>query len=459
MRSAYGRTGAGDIIPRGIDEVTKLFEGTELIGPGVVQVADWRADAEPFEATCPDPAARRGGRSGVMLPPEFLFSRAFSEDPYAAYDEMRASGPVHPIDFPPGTTAFLVVDHEHGRAVLNDPRLSKDSAHSSVPVNAELFFGGTMLAMDPPDHTRLRGLVAKAFTGRRVEKLRPRVQEITDRLLDGVAARGEADLIEEFAVPLPIQVICELLGVPASDRPRFREWTAVLTVPALTVQARERRREAARAFNGYLVEVIAERRAHPEDDLISGLIAARDGDAALTESELLGGIALLLIAGHETTVNLIGNGVFALLRAPDQLRLLRERPELLPSAIEELLRYDGPVERASQRIALEDMEIAGTPIPKGAWVHVSLGAANRDPAVFEDPARLHVTRAPKRHVAFGHGLHFCLGAPLARLEGQIAIGSLLSRFPDLALALPAAEYRYHRTGSIVRGLVSLPVRV
>ncbi|NKZ06701.1 cytochrome P450 family protein [Actinomadura latina] len=394
-----------------------------------------------------------------MLPLEFLFSRAFSEDPYTVYAELRERGPVHPIDFPRGATAFLVVDHEHGRAALNDPRLSKDVAHSAVPVNGEQFFGGTMLAMDPPDHTRLRGLMAKAFTAGRVEKLRPRVQEIADALLDGIAARGGADLIEDLAVPLPVQVICELLGVPASDRARFRAWTAVLTVPALTAEARASRRDAAREFNGYLSEAIAARRAAPEDDLISALITARDGDSALAEAELLAAIALLLIAGHETTVNLIGNGVLALLQAPGQLELLRTRPELLPSAIEELLRYDGPVERASQRIALVDMEIAGTPIPKGAWVHVSLGAADRDPAAFDDPDRLDVTRAPKRHVAFGHGLHFCLGAPLARLEGQIAIGGLLARFPGLALAVPPADLRHHRTGSIVRGLVTLPVRV
>ncbi|MCP9948084.1 cytochrome P450 family protein [Actinomadura madurae] len=394
-----------------------------------------------------------------MLPQRLLFSRTFSEDPYTVYAELRESGPVHPIDFPPGATAFLVVDHEHGRAALNDPRLSKDSAHSAVPVNGEMFFGGTMLAMDAPDHTRMRGLVAKAFTARRVERLRPRVEEIAGALLDGIAARGEADLIEDLAVPLPIQVICEMLGVPASDRGRFREWTAVLTVPALTAEARAHRREVARAFTGYLREVIAERRARPEDDLVSALIAARDGDAALTEAEMVNSIGLLLIAGHETTVNLIGNGVLALLRAPGQLDLLRRRPELLPSAVEELLRFDGPLEWASQRIALEDMEIAGTLIPKGAWVHVSLGAADRDPAVFEAPDRLDVTRAPKRHVAFGHGIHFCLGAPLARLEGRIAIGGLLDRFPGLALAVPPADLRHHRTGSIVRGLVSLPVRV
>lgn len=394
-----------------------------------------------------------------MLPLGFLFSRAFSEDPYTAYAELRASGPVHQIDFPEGATAFLVVDHEHGRAALSDPRLSKDTAHSSVLVNGEHFFGGTMLAMDPPDHTRLRGLMAKAFTAGCVERLRPRVQEIAGGLLDGIAARGEADLIEDLAVPLPIQVICELLGVPASDRARFRAWTAVLTVPALTAEASARRRDVAREFNAYLVEVIAQRRARPEDDLISALVTARDGDAALTEDELLDGIALLLIAGHETTVNLIGNGVLALLQAPDQLDLLRARPELLPTAIEELLRYDGPVERASQRIALEDMEIAGVPIPKGAWVHVAIGAADRDPAVFDDPDRLDVTRAPKRHVAFGHGIHFCLGAPLARLEGQIAIGGLLARFPDLALAVPPGDLRHHRTGSIVRGLTTLPICV
>ncbi|MCP9964851.1 cytochrome P450 [Actinomadura madurae] len=181
-----------------------------------------------------------------MLPQRLLFSRTFSEDPYTVYAELRESGPVHPIDFPPGATAFLVVDHEHGRAALNDPRLSKDSAHSAVPVNGEMFFGGTMLAMDAPDHTRMRGLVAKAFTARRVERLRPRVEEIAGALLDGIAARGEADLIEDLAVPLPIQVICEMLGVPASDRGRFREWTAVLTVPALTAEARAHRREVAR---------------------------------------------------------------------------------------------------------------------------------------------------------------------------------------------------------------------
>jgi cytochrome P450 len=222
---------------------------------------------------------------------------------------------------------------------------------------------------------------------------------------------------------------------------------------------RERRRAVARAFNDYLLAVFAERRTRPQEDLISGLLGARDGNAALTETELLNTIALLLIAGHETTVNLIGNGVLALLRAPDQLKLLQERPHLLPGAVEELLRYDGPLERASQRIALEDIEMAGTRIPKGAWMHISLGAAGRDPAAFQNPDSLNLTRSANRHMAFGYGAHFCLGAPLARLEGQIAIASLLARFPRLTFALPPDQLKRHRTGSIVRGLVSLPVRL
>ncbi|GAA0953040.1 cytochrome P450 [Actinocorallia libanotica] len=393
-----------------------------------------------------------------MLPWGFLFSRAFSRDPHTAYAELRRQGPVHRIDFPPGAEAFLVVDHEHGRAALNDPRLSKDTAHSTLPVPSEPYFGGTMLGVDPPDHTRLRGLVVKAFTARRTEALRPRVQEIADGLLDALAPRGEADLIADFAVPLPIQVICELLGVPAEDRDAFRAWTTVLTAPVLDRAAAERRRETARAFDHYLRGVFDARRAEPRDDLLTALLRARDGDAALTEAELRNTIGLLIVAGHDTTVNLIGNGVLALLRSPGQYGLLRDDPSLLPGAVEELLRYDGPLERASQRIALEDMEIAGTPVPRGSWVHVSLAAADRDPAAFSDPDILDITRPTARHVAFGHGLHFCLGAPLARLEGQVAFGALLERFPSLALAVPSEELRWHRSGSIVRGLKSLPVR-
>jgi cytochrome P450 len=405
-----------------------------------------------------------------VLPAGFFLSAEFAEDPYGAYAALRARGPVHRVDFPPGATAFLVVDHEHGRAALNDPRLSKDPAHSAVPVPAEHFFGGTMLGMDPPGHTRLRGLVAGAFTARRVEALRPRVQDIAHELLEdlenlenlenledleNLEVRGEADLIADFAVPLPVRVICELLGVPAADQTRFREWTAVLTVPAFSREQRERRRTAGKEFDGYLLAVAQDRRRDPRDDLVSALAA----EPGLGDGELLNSIALLLIAGHETTVNLIGNGMLALLSDPARLDQLRRHPELLPAAVEEFLRYDPPVERATQRIALEDLEIAGTPIPRGAWVHVSLGAAHRDPAAFPDPDALDFQRTGIRHVAFGHGIHYCLGAPLARLEGQIAIGSLIARFPGLTLAVPPEELRHHRAGSIVRGLTTLPVRL
>jgi cytochrome P450 len=393
------------------------------------------------------------------LPAEFFFDRAFSQNPYGHYAALRDKGPIHPIEFPKGARAFLIVDHECGRAALSDPRLSKNAAHSSVPVRAEEFFGGTMLGLDPPDHTRLRGLVAKAFTPRRVEALRPRVQRIADELLDEVAGRDVVDLIDALAFPLPIIVICELLGVPATDRANFREWTAILTVPIASREMVARRRAAAIAFNDYLLGVFADRRRAPRDDLISALLAARDGAARLSERELLNTITLLLVAGHDTTVNLIGNGVLALLSAPGQRKLLTDGPELLPGAIEELLRYDGPVERASQRIALEDMEIAGTHVPKGAWVHVSLGAADRDPEAFADPDALDLTRTDNRHVAFGHGPHYCLGAPLARLEGRVAIGTLLARFPGLALATAQDRLAWKQTGSIVRGLVALPVRL
>jgi cytochrome P450 len=372
---------------------------------------------------------------------------------------LRDKGPIHPIEFPTGVQAFLIVDYECGRAALSDPRLSKNPEHSAVAVRAGEFFGGTMLGLDPPEHTRLRGLVVKAFTPRRVEALRPRVQQIAAELLDEIAGQDEADLIDAFAFPLPIIVICELLGVPATDRADFREWTAILTVPITSPEMAARRRDAAIAFNDYLLGTFAERRRAPGDDLIGALLAAQDGAARLSHSEMLNTITLLLVAGHETTVNLIGNGVLALLSSPAQRKLLTDRPELLPGAIEELLRYDGPVERASQRIALEDMEIAGTPIPKGAWVHVSLGAADRDPAAFTDPDSLDLSRPNSGHVAFGHGPHYCLGAPLARLEGQIAIGTLLTRFPELALAAAPDKLAWKQTGSIVRGLVTLPVRL
>ncbi len=397
------------------------------------------------------------------LPFEFLLNPGFVRDPYTACAALRKTGPVHPIDFPPGTDAFLVIDYEHGRPALNDPRLAKDISWAPESLR-ERFPGGNpalahnMLNSDPPDHTRLRRLVSRAFTPRRVEGLRPRIQQIADELVETMAARGTADLIDDFAFPLPITVICELLGVPAEDRATFRDWSGTLIGPALDEEGVRHRQEVNLAIRAYFTGIVAERRAAPRDDLISALVAARDDDELLDDQELLATLVLLLIAGHETTVNLIGNGMLALLTDPGQLRLLRDRPELLPSAIEEFLRYDGPIERATFRFATEDFDLAGVHIPKGSPVHILLGAADRDPEAFDAPDTLDITRADNRHVAFGHGVHFCLGAPLARLEAQIAFGTLLNRLPGIELACPPGEVTWQWPGSLVRGVKALPVR-
>ncbi|WP_431901712.1 cytochrome P450 family protein [Nonomuraea sp. bgisy101] len=393
------------------------------------------------------------------LPFEFFFSPEFSADPYAVYAGLRAKGPVHPIDFPPGATSFVVVDYEYARPALNDPRLSKnlangpewfrDAISQQNPVLAD-----NMLMADPPDHTRLRRLVQKAFTPRRIEELRPRVQQITDELIDAFSG-DRIELIDAFAFPLPIIVICELLGIPDADRADFRRWSGALVNPAVTEELAAQRDEAGTALRAYFTGLIAERRATPTDDLVGALVTSTE----LSEQELLSTLALLLIAGHETTVNLIGNGMLALLRNRDQLDLLRAKPELLPNAVEEFLRYDAPVERGTFRTALEDLEIAGTHIPKGSFVHVSIGAAGRDPRAFERADTLDIERSDNRHVAFGHGIHFCLGAPLARMEGQIAFGSLLGRLPNIALGCEEKELSWRFSGSILRSLSALPVTI
>ncbi|GAA2387554.1 cytochrome P450 family protein [Nonomuraea africana] len=393
------------------------------------------------------------------LPFEFFFSPEFGADPYAAYAGLRAEGPVHAIDFPPGASGFVVVDYEHARPALSDPRLSKNLASGpewfrEAVSQQNPVLSDNMLMSDPPDHTRLRKVVSKAFTPRRIEQLRPRVQAITDELID--AFEGDTvELIDAFAFPLPIIVICELLGVPDRDRADFRRWSAALVQPALDDEQVRARREQSDELRAYFTRLIAERRAAPSDDLVSVLVTSEE----LSEREVLSTLALLLIAGHETTVNLIGNGMLALLRNPDQLDLLRAKPELLPSAVEEFLRYDAPVERGTFRIAVEDMEIAGTPIPKGSFVHISIGAAGRDPMAFERAESLDIAREDNRHVSFGHGIHFCLGAPLARMEGQIAFGTLLARLGDIRLACPEEQLRWRFSGSIIRSLAALPITI
>ncbi len=386
------------------------------------------------------------------MDPEFI------ADPYPTYHRLRAEDPVHrsPLGF------WVLTRYEDVVTALRDPRLAKEAIAAVIAARygaAMPAMGLSMLDRDPPDHTRLRGLVNKAFTPRVVEGLRPHIQKIVDGLLARVEGVGSMDLIEEFAYPLPVIVICQMLGVPVEDRERFKEWgldiarglDAILLPPDSDVA--QRSAAARRALADYFRALIAERRTSPRGDLLSALIAAEEAGDKLSEDELLATCILLLVAGHETTVNLIGNGTLALLRHPDQLRRLREDPRLIGSAVEELLRYDGPVQRTT-RIPSAEVTIAGRTIGKGEMVMPFIGAADRDPAQFPDPDRLDITRTDNRHIAFGWGIHFCLGAPLARVEGQLAINTLVQRLPKLALATDTPDYRQSLT---LRGLNALPV--
>lgn len=299
--------------------------------------------------------------------------------------------------------------------------------------------------------------MSKAFTPRLVEGLRGRIQAIADSLLDAVQGRGEMDLVADYAFPLPIIVIAEMLGVPAEDRYRIRDWSNAIIDGLPTKDALEGKRAMITEFKEYLLAMVEERRTAPREDLLSKLVhVEEEGAGKLNEKELISMVYLLLVAGHETTVNLIANGVLALLTHPDELAKLRADPSLMKSAIEELLRYDSPVEMATFRFTREDVELGGTVIPKGHAVLVVLGSANRDPDLTPSPEALDLAREPNRHIAFGLGPHYCMGAPLARLEGQIAIGTLLRRMPDLALKVPQ-ESLVMRQSLIVRGPVALPV--
>ena len=361
---------------------------------------------------------------------------------------------------PGGHAVWVVTRHAEARAALADPRLIKDwRALWPGEAAAELDDGFAaldthMLSTDPPDHDRLRRLVTKAFTARRIERLRPRVAEITRSLLDTMPADGPVDLLESFAFPLPITVICELLGVPDADRANFRTWTQAI----LSTGAAAESGTAAVEMAGYFTALVADKRAHPADDLLSALIVARDAGDGLSQRELLGMIFLLLVAGHETTVNLIGTGTLALLQSPGELARLRADSALLPGAVEELLRYTSPVNHATFRFTAEAVEIGGTLIPAREAVLVAIASANRDPDRYPAPDRLDVGRDAGGNLAFGHGIHYCLGAPLARMEGVIAFGALLSRFPGLTLAVPPESLRW-RPSTLIRGLETLPVRL
>ncbi|MFF8314503.1 cytochrome P450 family protein [Streptomyces lydicus] len=394
--------------------------------------------------------------------PEIVDLGAYGEDftanPYKYYAKLRAQGPVHRVRVPNGPDVWLVVGHEAVRGALTDPRLSKNWRASGQlgAAGEESALFTNMLDADPPHHTRLRKLVAKEFTTRRVEGLRPRVQQITDELLDAMLAAPDrrADLVEALAFPLPMTVICELIGVPAMDREAFRGWSNELVAPT----GEEAAYAATVAMSDYLVGLIEARRKDPGEGLLSDLIRTSDEDGdQLSREELVGTAFLLLVAGHETTVSLLSNGVRALLQHPAQLAALRADFSLLDNAVEEMLRYDGPVETATWRFASEPVEIGGTLIPAGETILVALASASRDPERYSAADDFDITRDARGHAAFGHGIHFCLGAPLARLEARVALRSLLERCPDLALDIDPGALTW-RTGMLIRGTEQLPVR-
>jgi cytochrome P450 len=390
---------------------------------------------------------------------------SYYQDPLGFLARLRESRPVAPVPMPGYGRAWIVTRYADVRTVLTDPRLAKDvrrwpGGGRSRPCEATGVCAH-MLHADPPDHTRLRRLVQKVFTPR-LAALRPRAEEIAAGLLEEMAAaRGDViDLLGAYARPLAIAVLCELLGIPVADR----AWIAV-TVAAYDERAEHDRVE--RELAAYFAELIAARRAEPGDDLVSALAVARgntDGGNAdgaadeLTANELVSTIFLLVMAGFDTTVNLIASGALALLTHPGEKTRLRQDPSLLPAAVEELLRFTNPVNHANDRFTIEDVPVGDVVIPAGEWVLHATSSANRDPARFPDPDRLDLDRDTSGHLAFGHGVHYCLGAPLARMEAEVALGALLARFPRISLAVPAEELRW-RPVSVMNGLESLPVRL
>jgi cytochrome P450 len=391
------------------------------------------------------------GSDPVRLGEEFM------QDPHAV--ARRLGEAACPVVLPTQVPGWLVTSYEDARQLLADSRVSKDVKRGlgQLP-QAGSFYGSKveehMLNSDPPEHTRLRRLVGKVFTARAVERLRPRIERAADELLDALPAGRTVDLVGAYALPLSITVICELLGVPAADQQDFRRWAQT----SVSVAPLEEKAEDRRAMIGYLADLIERKTVSPADDLLSELLHASDEGSRLTAEETVGMAFLLLVAGFDTTVNLIGNGVLALLRHPDQMALLRAQPSLLPAAIEEILRFDGPVNVTTFRFTTEPVAAGQAEIPAGELVHISLLAANRDCHRFSDPDTFDITRKGPGHIAFGHGVHHCLGAPLARLEGQIAIERLLSRFPHIALGTDPGSLR-RENSVLIHGLTSLPVRI
>jgi cytochrome P450 len=396
--------------------------------------------------------------TGVQL---LALDPTFQSDPYPVLDELRDREPVHHDEV---LHRYVLTRHDDVTAILKDRTLSVDP-RNATPGTFEAMFATrmedrdrpmSMLFSDPPYHTRLRGLVTKAFSAKAIEEMRPRIQQVVDDLLDAVEGHERFDLIAAFAGPLPTIVIAEMLGVDPADRADFKRWSddGILGFdPLITPEMRARMEKSGAELEAYFRRAIAERRASPRDDLISSLIQAEEDGDRLSDDEILTMGALLLAAGNVTTTDLIGNGVLALLRHPDQYRMLRDDPSLVRNAVEEMLRYDPPVTQTG-RIPLHDVEVDGVTIPAGQSINPQLAGANHDPAQYDRPDSFDIRRQDTHHQSFGGGAHFCLGAPLARIEAQIAIASLTRRFPELRLADEPLEYR--RIPSF-RGLAKLTV--
>lgn len=393
-----------------------------------------------------------------VVPTEYITCPGANPHPVNA--ALRCGGAVHKVDYPAGAEAFVVVDYESVASGLSDPRLSKRIDKAPAWFRAAIMdnspsLAHNMLLTDPPEHARLRAPVGRALTAGRIERLRPHIQDTTDDLIDAFPGSGEVDLINAFAYILPALVVCELIGIPVQDRTMFQQWSQTLSESPGDPDASQRANDQAVT---YIEELLVIRRKEPRDDLITDLMRAAD-DGVLNHQELVSTLVSVTIAGHKTTTNLIGNGMYALLSHPDQLELLRSDPQLMPSAIEEFLRYEGPVDRGTLRVAVENIRLGQVDIPKESFVHLSLTAANHDPAVFPDPDRLDITRTPNRHMSFGPGTHNCAGSGLARLEGHIAFSTLLRRLPDIELAVPPGDITWRSDTSVSRGLEALPIRV
>jgi pimeloyl-[acyl-carrier protein] synthase len=385
-----------------------------------------------------------------------MSSASFREDPYTFYSDLRKTGSVHYLA---QLDSYWFIGYSGASKILSDKRFGKTLGPSPASSQGEggmqEAFVKTMLFVDPPDHTRLRGLVSKAFTPKMVEGVGPRVRKIAGELLAEVDAKSGFDVISEFSFPLPAMVIAEILGVPAEDRVRFKDWSdKIIQSLDFTLPPEEHRAayNAQLELAQYFSDLIESRRTKPQGDLVSELIRVQEEGDRLSPSELLGMCILLLVAGHETTTNLLGNGFYTLLKHPAHLSHLRDNRELMPLAVEELLRFDPPVQRTA-RVALEDLELEGVKLKRGALAVAVIGAANRDPEVFENPDTLNITRRDNHHLSFGKGIHFCLGAPLARLEGGIAFNALLDKFPNPELI----EKPEWKTNTLIRGLKHLKI--